>query len=391
MTVTPIPYEVVGRPDRARSVLDLLPQFIDIAERIASTEFVPKGLRNRPEAILAALMSGAERGLGPMESLRSINVIEGRPSLSAEAMRALVLAAGHDITISENTATRATLVGRRRDSERTSPPFTWTMEKARRAGLAGRGPWRAYPEAMLLARASTDLCRAVFPDVIAGLSSVEEQDDMTAADAPTTTRRTRRSTAPPTPAGELTAPPSGVSDQSAVGRALTDAGMIETEATDAPPVADNADAIPGGDRPSWAPPARDATPPISLPRLHAMIGEAFPDVDRVTQARYRHALVAIFTRGREDGPVASSSLLDLDEQLRMSEALALVTGGRASMTEEPGGAVALRAKGWVYTVTTDPLTVEVKRAPGSSPDDGAGTTTDSPAPSSGVDPEATDV
>ena len=106
-SVTPVAYDPVralpalatSGPDRARDVLQLLPAFVTLAERVSKTEFVPKELRGRPEAVLAALMSGAERGLGPMESLRLLHVIEGRPSLSAEGMRALVLSHGHDIEL----------------------------------------------------------------------------------------------------------------------------------------------------------------------------------------------------------------------------------------------------------------------------------------------------
>src|SRR3954464_14925258 len=116
MNVTPLRYPPaqIESADRAHGVTDLLPTYIDLAQRIANPEFVPASLRRRPEAVLAALMSGAERGLGPMESLRSIHVIEGRPTLSAEIQRALVLAAGHEIVIVEQNAQRATLQGRRR-------------------------------------------------------------------------------------------------------------------------------------------------------------------------------------------------------------------------------------------------------------------------------------
>ena len=375
MTVTRFPYvpHVAPAPvDRARSAIELLPTFIDLAERIAATEFVPTALRNRPEAILAALMSGAERGLGPMESLRSVNVIEGKPSLSAEAMRALVLAAGHEITITENTATKATVVGRRAGSERTSPPFTWTIERARRARLANRGPWQTYPEAMLLARASTDLCRAVFPDVIAGLASTEEVIDLSSPDdVATTTKRARRSTAPANPAPALTAPPSPVS------------APIETTAPEDLTGDGSLGGIPGSDRPSWgdAPPAPAGDPPLTdapdaslARRIHAEIGKAFPDADAATQARYRHALVAVITRKR--GPVASSSLLTLEEQLALSDALAKIMAGTWTVTDEPDDAVMLRAGRWHYAVTWDPLTVEAV-AGGSSSGDDAGTTTNS--------------
>jgi hypothetical protein len=112
--------------------------------------------------------------------------------------RALILAAGHDLWIEETTVTRCTVCGRRKDSEATSR-ITWTLDDAKRAGLAGKQPWRFYPRQMLLARASADLARAVFPDAIGGLAATEELEDDpelaavdNGAEPPTTTRRRRR-------------------------------------------------------------------------------------------------------------------------------------------------------------------------------------------------------
>jgi hypothetical protein len=145
-----------------------------LAQRIASTPFVPKALLGRKEAVLACILYGQELGLGPMQSLASINVIDARPAASPELMRALVARAGHRIDVVEMSATKVTIQGKRADTG-SEARVTWTMDDAKRAGLAGRGAWATYPRAMLLARATSELCRAIFPDVIAGLSYTPEE------------------------------------------------------------------------------------------------------------------------------------------------------------------------------------------------------------------------
>ena len=134
-----------------------------------------------------------------MQSLAKIAVIEGKPALAAEAQRALILRAGHDIWIEDASVTKVTVCGRRKDSEQINR-FTWTMDDAKRANLAGRPSWRMYPRQMLTARATAELARAVFADAIGGLMAIEELEESgegvggSSPDngAEGTTRRTRR-------------------------------------------------------------------------------------------------------------------------------------------------------------------------------------------------------
>ena len=80
---------------------NVLPAVGDLAAKVAQTEFVPEAMRGKPAVVAAAILYGRELGLEPMTSLRSVNIIKGRPALSSEAMRAMVLAAGHDIRFEE--------------------------------------------------------------------------------------------------------------------------------------------------------------------------------------------------------------------------------------------------------------------------------------------------
>lgn len=205
------------------------PTVIRLSEHIASTEFVPKGLRGKPPAVAAAILYGREVGLPPMTALTQTHVIEGRPSTSAEGMRALVIAQGHELVFSDLSGAKVTARARRRGSS-TWTELTWTIDMARAAGLLTKDNWKNYPRAMLAARVTDELCGLVFPDVIHGLSvtdvvldSLDEQpqegeqtvtraQSTTAPDRKprkrTTSKRTTSKRTEPAPAPvEETAPP----------------------------------------------------------------------------------------------------------------------------------------------------------------------------------------
>jgi len=161
-----------------KSTFDVMPMAFQLAEKLAQTEFVPVALRMKPAAVAACILYGHEVGMPPMASLQHINVIQGRPGLSAAGQRALILANGHRIWIEEATITRATVCSQRRGEERISTT-TWTMDDADRAKLKNKENWQAYPRNMLIARATGDNARGNFMDVLVGLPyNVEELEDM---------------------------------------------------------------------------------------------------------------------------------------------------------------------------------------------------------------------
>lgn len=158
------------------SVIELAPKIWQLVQKIVNTEAVPKALRGRPESVLAVILTGHEAGISPMQAINKIHVVDGRVAMSGELMRALVFKAGHEIWVDELTVTRCTMKGQRAGSTRVSS-ITWTMDDAQKAGLASKDPWKKYPRAMLEARATAELCRLVFPDVLAGISYVPDEID----------------------------------------------------------------------------------------------------------------------------------------------------------------------------------------------------------------------
>lgn len=144
---------------------------------ISKTEFVPSSLRGKPEAILAAILTGRELGMGPMEALRTIDMIDGKPSPSAEWMVGKVFEAGHVIVVVEQTDESCTVEGIRFSEgvEVARMKVTFTKSMAARAGLLNKSNWKNYPEAMLYWRAASQLCRQFFPDVLKGLKYLPEE------------------------------------------------------------------------------------------------------------------------------------------------------------------------------------------------------------------------
>lgn len=148
------------------------------AEALYRSGLLPSGIKS-PQAAVALIVYGAERGLSLMQSLTSVYVVEGRPSMSAEMMVALVLASPQCewFHLVESTRDRAVYECKRRGDPKPIP-YAYTTDDARDAGLLGRGTWQKHQRAMLRARASAGLCRIAFPDVTAGVYTPDEQEDV---------------------------------------------------------------------------------------------------------------------------------------------------------------------------------------------------------------------
>lgn len=143
---------------------------------IASTDFIPKALRGNLPAILACVATGRALGLPDMAALRSIHIVDGKATFSAELMVSLVRKRGHSIT-GEFADGKATAIGKRGDNG-DEMRVTWTIEMAQRAGLVGKDNWKKYPESMLWARAVSQLCRMLFADVFAGQTYTPDEAEM---------------------------------------------------------------------------------------------------------------------------------------------------------------------------------------------------------------------
>lgn len=156
-----------------------LAEVIDLAERLSKSTLLPDALKGKVPDVLMQIMAGQELGLYSMASLRSFNIISGKPVMSADAMVAVVLGSGKAEYVRRIEATdeRATYATKRRGEP--EQRCTWTMEMAKKAALHQKDNWRTYPRAQLSARAKAELMRDVYPDVLAGCFTPDEVDDRT--------------------------------------------------------------------------------------------------------------------------------------------------------------------------------------------------------------------
>jgi hypothetical protein len=161
-------------------------------------------MRGQPENIAAAMMKSLELGIDPLDGLSAIHVVKGKIGYSAEFMRRRIIEAGHEIVIDEATDSRCKIRGRRAGSAEWQT-VTFTEDQARKAKIT----LGDYPADKLVARASSRLCRRVFPDVLAGTTIVDDIEDdaeiIDEAARPVQRRRQSRKT-PPEPT-KLPPPP----------------------------------------------------------------------------------------------------------------------------------------------------------------------------------------
>ena len=157
------------------------------AKAVHASGLCPASFKS-PEAILIACQMGAELGLTPMMSLKTISVVNGRPAIGGKDMPAIVLRSGlleswEESIEGSGDDLRAVCKVKRRgiESERIA---TFSVRDARRAGLWGTQTWSKYPEDMLRHRARARAFQ-LFADVLAGLPVAEDILPEKAQPAPT--------------------------------------------------------------------------------------------------------------------------------------------------------------------------------------------------------------
>ncbi len=124
----------------------------------------------------AIVQYGHEMGIGPMTSLQSMAIVQGKICMSAQMMLSIALRNGVTYKIQKDTDEFCEILFKKNNIEYLS---SFSIEEAKKAGIyKAQGGWEKYPRDMLFHRTVTRGLRRVCPDAILGLYAKEEIEDV---------------------------------------------------------------------------------------------------------------------------------------------------------------------------------------------------------------------
>lgn len=160
----------------------------ELADTMARAELlIPPHLRNKPADILLALSMAQLLGMPPLVTMQAIYVLNGKPSWSAAFVIALANRSGvfrgpidwREEGQGESFAVTAyaTLAG----EDAREVAYKVSMQMARAEGWTRNSKYQSMPSLMLRYRSATLLVRLYAPEVLMGLHTREELEDVQAA------------------------------------------------------------------------------------------------------------------------------------------------------------------------------------------------------------------
>ena len=123
--------------------------------------------------VAMVLLAGKELGYGPSQSINDLYAVHGQIGMMTKLMGSRLLRRGHRFSIDISTNDRAVVTVTRRDGASFTQEIT--LEFARQQGWPGRNEnYAKIPAVMLRYRALSWAIRAIAPDALDGLLTVDE-------------------------------------------------------------------------------------------------------------------------------------------------------------------------------------------------------------------------
>ena len=180
--------EIIVKPQQTVSIFGNISAFEDaqrMAKVLVSSKLVPTAFQNNLGDCMIALEMANRMGVNPIAVMQNLYIVHGKPSWSAQFIVAAINQSGrfkttimYEVTGEGDSkgciAYAFDFEGNRVDSPRV------TVEMAKKEGWYDKNgsKWQTMPELMLRYRAATFFGRLYTPDLLMGMQTKEELDDI---------------------------------------------------------------------------------------------------------------------------------------------------------------------------------------------------------------------
>lgn len=165
---------------------------MQLASVFAKSRMVPAHFQGKVEDCFVAIQMAQRMGVDPMMALQNVYVVSGKPGLSGALVISLINNSGKlkgrlkFRVEGQSEGLAVTAYGALPDGD--TVEFTATLAMAKAEGWTSNKKYQSMPEVMLRYRAATFLARFNFPEVILGMHSAEEWEDVEAGEGVTAQR-----------------------------------------------------------------------------------------------------------------------------------------------------------------------------------------------------------
>lgn len=182
--------QLVSEPKKkievAREVIPM-DKLMEMADMLSKSNILPVMYQRRPENCFVALDMASRMGLSPMIVMQNLDVIQGKPSWRGSAIASMVRTSNQFTNVELNFVGEegkdswgAYVSATRVSNGKVLKGSTVTIAMAKKEGWYQKGgsKWQTIPELMLSYRAYAFFGRVYCPEIMMGLQSAEEVEDV---------------------------------------------------------------------------------------------------------------------------------------------------------------------------------------------------------------------
>ena len=162
-------------------------KLMEMSTMLANSTIIPVAFQKRPENCFIAMDMASRMGISPMLLMQNLFIIQGKPSLSGQFIASLVRSTPmfRNVTLhyvgtpqTDTWGAYVTAIRNSNGEEIKGATVTMKIAKAEQWTAKQGSKWLTMPELMLSYRAYTWFARQNAPELLNGLQSSDEIDDI---------------------------------------------------------------------------------------------------------------------------------------------------------------------------------------------------------------------